>query len=739
MMINRWLSGVMFLSLLPFLFTFSSLTQAAEKPSDVRIIVDISGSMKETDPANLRVPALNLLVELLPDNARSGVWTFGHYVNMMVPLDLVDKGWRERAKEQAKSINSVGLYTNLTGALEKASWQLAADSGFDQSVILLTDGRIDMPADAGRDINEAERKRLFDKVLPRYTEAGARVHTVGLSAAADTELLQQIALETGGMYLEASDADALLKAFLKAFDRAVPVEQVPMDDNLFEIDASVSEFTALVFRKAGGRQTRLISPAGVELSAASAQAMDNVRWHEDVNFDLITVSEPEVGSWRADADIDPDNRVQILSDLTLSVEGLPNTLFSGTPVDLAMALYNAGEVVSEKAILGLTDFTLKVTAPDGRSGSKLLSDPEALPEDGIFRESMTRLSQIGEYRFEVTAVGRTFQRRQVLTASLMEPLAVEVIDVAEEERVHVQVLAKSDNVDTTLSRVIAKVTYPDASSLINTMAYDPALKGWQMDLTAEKGPGRYELVLNIRGVTAGGTTFKSHPEEIVRDFPLIKPQAIAPEELPSEEEAGNTAGASDDSEAAQPTPEPGVEEKNEQPPAEKPEEAAEPEAVQPEPEIVPDLAKRFAEQADVVEEEAEDEGIAWWVYLLLALGNLAIFGGAGAWWFMRRKKTAKAEPEAEVKGGISDELAGDDGLSDDDFAGDFDDFSDGGEEEIPLPEDDAPAAPARAPSTMGSDADIDVSLDDDFDLDAGDAEEASDDWGEFDADEDNKS
>ncbi|KKN16602.1 hypothetical protein LCGC14_0974140, partial [marine sediment metagenome] len=44
---------------------------------DIRIIVDISGSMKETDPNNLRQPAVRLLARVLPEGSTAGVWTFG--------------------------------------------------------------------------------------------------------------------------------------------------------------------------------------------------------------------------------------------------------------------------------------------------------------------------------------------------------------------------------------------------------------------------------------------------------------------------------------------------------------------------------------------------------------------------------------------------------------------------------------------------------------------------------------
>lgn len=726
MMINRWLSGVILLSLLPFLFSHAAFAADAGKPSDVRIIVDISGSMKDSDPQNLRIPAVNLLVELLPDNAQAGVWTFGHYVNMLVPLGLVDKSWREKARSEAQNINSVGLYTNLAGVLEKASWKIAADSGFNQTVILLTDGKIDMPADSAGQVNQKEHDRLFNAILPAYAAAGARIHTVALSDAADKKLLKQIALETGGMFLEAQDADSLLKAFLKAFDRAVPVEQVPMTDNQFEIDASVKEFTALVFRKAGSKATSLVTPSGAVLSAENSAQQDNVRWHQDVNFDLITVSSPEAGSWKADAETDPDNRVQILSDLTLSVDGVPASIFSGSPLELATALKNDGKVVDEQAILSLTDFTLKVTAPDGRSGSKLLSDPEHLPADGVFRESMKRLSQIGEYQFEVTAVGRTFQRRQVLTSTLLEPLRVSVDDITDEERVHISVIAEGDNIDTTLSRVIARVTSPDGSSLINTMAFDATTNAWEMDLRADKGPGRYNVELNIRGVTATGTTFRSKPDDIVRDFPLVVPEEGTPPDV------STVASQPEVMAPAQPTP--AAAEPVAQP---EPAKEAAPEQTPPAPDtVVPDLAKRFAEQAatEEVPEVKDEAGLAWWIYLLLALGNLAIFGGAGAWWYMKKRKApAPAEAVAVASAEDLSPSAPVEGLSEEDFNGDFDAFSDTEEEEIPMPED----KPVKSPSSMGSDTNISVSLDDDFAIDAEpDSENLPDDeWGEFDTDD----
>ena len=714
------LTGVI-LSLLLFVANQATAAEQNTQPGDVRIIIDISGSMKDTDPQNLRRPALNLLVELLPDNSRAGVWTFGRYVNMLVPLDTVNASWRRNAKAKSSEINSAGLNTNLVDALDKALWQMAPDSGYQHTVILLTDGRIDMDKSGGdptTKVNSAERQRLIKEVLPKYIEAGAKIHTLALSNAADLETLQQIAMETEGLFLQANTADDLMPAFLKAFDRAVPAEQVPLTNNHFDIDSSIEEFTALIFRGTSGRETQLISPSGAVITQAVADNQDNVRWHHDLNFDLITVSGPEAGEWSVDADVDPDNRVQILSDLKLSVSGVPANLFSGAPIDMNIALVNEGEVVTEPAVLQLTDISMQVTAPDGRTGSKLLSDPENLPPEGVFRETMSRLSMPGEYRIEVNAIGRTFQRRQVLTAVLAEPLKVETEPFPDQQRVLITVTPQGDSIDTGLSRIIAKIASPDGSSVIQNMEYSAPDQKWVLDLTNEKGDGRYEITINIRGVSQGGKTFKSKPEAIVVDFPLqgvaTAPIDVAP---PIQTEL-----------MAEPVA-PVVETENEveaQLPPEEVDAQVPPQLPIPEP-VVPDLADKYAEQTEV-EVVEEDEGIAWWIYLLLGITNLAIVGGAGYWWFSRKKAGSASEAERAVPANLDLGELDDADLE----AGDFDDFETDGEEEIP--------AGGRAPTSMGSDTNINVAVDD-FAIDpeeGADNTEDGDDWGEFDAEDELK-
>ncbi|MGB1091167.1 MAG: VWA domain-containing protein, partial [Oceanobacter sp.] len=609
------------IALIPF--ALATPVQAEAERADVRIVIDISGSMKETDPDNLRSAGVKMLVEMLPAESQSGVWTFGRYVNMLVKHGDVDDRWRGAANRASSQISSSGQRTNLTDALDRAVWESSASPDFQRSVILLTDGKIDMaPAYEGDSANRASRKKLFDSVLPKYQQLGVRIHTLALSDAADKALLQQLAVETGGLFLEPKSADELSRSFLKAFDQAAPVEQVPMEDNRFEIDASVDEFTALVFRKSSGKKTELIAPDGSRYSWESSRSDAKVRWHQDAHFDLITIKNPQEGIWQANADIDPDNRVQILSDLRLVTEGIEAAFFSGDALELITSLTNEGEVVSERALLQLTDMTLKVVTPSGKTGSVLLSNPETVPEDGLFKYGMERMTEPGEYQFEIEARSPTFKRKKTLTSVLSEPFRVETEDDLNAQVFNIRVSSQSDVVDSATSRVLLRVVSPDGNSLIHSVPFDMASSQWVYKARGDQGNGRYEYQLNIRGVTTGGKAFRSQPEEFSVNFPLgmMSTVNLAANEPEVEEPALNPTLAADPASPVADADEPEDDPKPEPP-------------VKPVAQDQRELGKSTQEGEAVDNDEDAESGFPWlWVITGASVLLLGVIGGLVFWW-----------------------------------------------------------------------------------------------------------
>lgn len=534
---------------------------------DVRLVVDISGSMKKNDPANLRQPAVELLVQLLPKGSQSGVWTFGQYVNELVPHQTVDEAWKDKAISQSAAINSVGLFTNIGLALEKAGLDdTATDS---TSVILLTDGMVDIAKDPA--VNKREWRRIADEVLPKLQAAGVRVHTIALSDNADSQLLNKLALATNGKAATAKTADELMKAFLDTFDQAAPAEQLPLTGDTFVVDASVEEFTALIFRKDKMSPTVLADPAGNQYQAAEADRKPNVSWHSGLDYDLITLKEPLAGEWEVVSGIAPDSRVTIVSNLNFWVKTLPSNLFRGQRMPINARLQQDGETVTDPDFLQLLDISVTTLGADQRQVANL--GEQGIPPNGVYRTRLAHFNQAGEYELTVALDGKSFQRQIRQSVTVRDAFSVEFGPGVQPGMPHeLSVTPFIQTIDFKKSGVIALIKTPSGQTSILPV---PATQvdDWLLKYSP-KADGLYEVSLTINVVETNGTEYEyKHP---TFQFSYPEGEVVKPEE------------------PAAPEPEPEAEPE--------PEEATEPEA------------------------EPEKKGIAWWIYVLLGLANVLIFG-----------------------------------------------------------------------------------------------------------------
>lgn len=378
-------------------------------PADVRVIIDISGSMKKTDPENLRKPAVDLIARLLPDQSKAGIWTFGQSVNMLVPHKVVDQAWRDEGAKKAMTINSVAMFTNIGSALEKATEDYAAPAtDYRRNIILLTDGVVDISKEAVVNLNE--RKRILTELLPRLKDSNYRIHTIALSADADSELMKKMSIATDGVYEVADTADELMSTFLRIFDQAVPAERVPLDENGFLVDASIKEFTALIFRNAEVPATIITAPDGREYSGTDPQ--HNVNWYRTDKYDLITVQQPLAGQWKIKTEMAPGSRVTVVSNLQLVVAPLKNNVTPGQPLALAYSFQENGQTITNQDFLTLLSGKALISTPDSPEVTSVdLSS--ATFADGMFHYEFKGFEKTGEYNINIVIDGKTFKREFV--------------------------------------------------------------------------------------------------------------------------------------------------------------------------------------------------------------------------------------------------------------------------------------------------------------------------------------
>lgn len=611
------------------------VAEAAQPKPDMRLVIDISGSMKKTDPENLRIPASKLLLNLAKEGTQFGVWTFGQYVNMLVPHKLATPAWREEALRQVELINSVALYTNIGEALEKASLnQTEPDPEWDRTIVLLSDGMVDISKSS--QVNQAEQNRIMSELVPRLKKAGFKIHSVALSDAADSAFLKELAVQTNGTFSVARTADELMAVFVQASDQVNKPEQVPLEGNRFKIDAAVQEFTALIFRKPGSSPTELFTPANSRMTVRQKPA--NVAWFNDNRFDMITVKNPEPGEWRVKAAIDPDNRVTVVTDLSLIMRGLPDNLIEGERVTMEAFLDEDGKVITNADFLGLLDITFSQDAVTGeRFAGKLSHDKSGkpkVPADGIYNAKLGRTLTEGEHLFEVIVDGKTFQRKRTQRVTVHR----DVLNVEQnfterngEELKFLVVRPKAALIDPEQISLVAQLQGPNGEKAIQEGNYTDS-GDWHIEVPEFDGPGVYEVLVKVSGVSANGLPFEliQGPYEV--DYtPVGVVEPVAPD-LEAMAEAF-------------------VEEHLEVPAIDEPpaSEAPEAEPAQPrEPEML--VEDTVEESVPVVAEEAplptEDDGMG--MTLMIALISIVNLGLIGAGWFIYRRTVAKEDEERET-------------------------------------------------------------------------------------------
>jgi uncharacterized protein (TIGR03503 family) len=490
--------------------------------ADVRVLIDVSGSMKHNDPKNLRRPALRLLVGLLPSDSRAGVWTFAQYVNMQIPLASVDAAWKAQARESSHKIASPGQFTNIEAVLLRATedWQ-GTPRQFRRRLVLLTDGMVDISSDKRK--NQASRERILHQVIPRLQSLGIVVHTVALSKNADHQLMRQLAESTDGWYEQVEDADQLQRVFLRIFEKVSNPDSVPLQDNKFVLDASVSEATVLVFRKPGARQTRLISPQGDSYDAQNAPS--SIVWHTDEGYDMLTIQAPQAGEWRVDAELDPDNRVMVVTDLRMQTTELANRILQGQSHVLAVHFTDHERPIQKPAFFrGLTVTATHQGGAEATASKPLRDDgkqADKLAGDGLYSLALgAEMLPAGMSELILHAKGQTFVREKRLTYTAIPPVILEAKPAEQIDQLLITLRADERLVDaSSMHTSIWLESLQGARTALDLAAGQDAAQSALIDLNGFSGSRR--LVVQASGKTLAGESLRylDSPLEIEGHLP----------------------------------------------------------------------------------------------------------------------------------------------------------------------------------------------------------------------------
>ncbi len=383
-------------------------TSTEKLPLDAIVIMDSSGSMKQTDPKQLRKPAAKLFISLLDNQDRLSVVSFSSKAWPITYLTQLESDKQlNQALDATDKISHKGMYTNIHSAIKKGIEFLKESDQINREpvIILMSDGQMDV---GNKEKSAQLREQIFENLLPQLIEHNIKIYSIAFTEASDQELLQEIADATDGRYALAASDDVLHKVFSKIFEQTKQPDMLPLNENKFIVDSSINEITIIANKKSENSQIYLQPPSGEKIN--STFKSEKIKWFVSTSFDMITIKKPDEGEWKI-LFSDDDNRAYIVTDIKLRTRFEFNENSYQPELIIKSWFIQNEETEANEKLLNNIDIILEIEHPDDTIETFPI---EAANEQGEFIIQF-RPEADGIYGAAIIAKSRTFQRQQIFS------------------------------------------------------------------------------------------------------------------------------------------------------------------------------------------------------------------------------------------------------------------------------------------------------------------------------------
>lgn len=428
--------------ILSVLAVFIAPRFSAAQSLDIVILMDASASMRISDPERLRLSGAELLVELLKPGDRLGIIEFSSEADAIWDLKDYSSEQLGAVREVlTKKLSDDGVYTDILAPLQ-LSYDILTDKKNNKDVtrkaekvlVLLSDGKMD--PDPSKASAAVRLEQLSKLVLPELRKSEIKVYTVSFSDEADKKLLSDIARDTLGSSWHTTSADKLHESFAKLVLAIKKPQFLEAADKSFRIDADIDEATFYISR-GKGKEIEIKSPNGERYNKNEITAL--MRWHADKEFDILTILQPESGTWVVEGLAEYDGYATSLTNLKLATTW-PTSIIAGESRKLEARLFDGKKPVILPKMTDIIRYDYRITPTDkisepvsiGQLNDKAKEGDE-VENDGIFSTEV-QLDESGDYLLNIVAVGPTFERQQRIYFKV-KPRLISLTVVAESESI----------------------------------------------------------------------------------------------------------------------------------------------------------------------------------------------------------------------------------------------------------------------------------------------------------------
>ena len=355
---------------------------------DVAMVLDISGSMRTTDPKRISFEGSKLFVDMMESlNSRAGFAAFDTEVRTQYDLKAMDSAADKT--DIKKAIDALAYTrgdTNIGTALDSAVRMLekAEDTGNKKMVLFFTDGDIDL--DNRPDVeSEQEKKSLEDAraAAKRAAEEGIGIYTIGLNAGKsekyqmDPALITEVAETTDAICRVVTSADELPGAFNDIFAHIIDSEiddlgevtiseEDTYEEKVINIpNESVLEANIVLFN---GDSDQLEDIQLVDPDAQVIEPDDENMFHTSSDaYEMLKIIAPDAGDWvlKLKGSVGSKVHVNLIFNYDITMETDAEQDDAADAVHVSARLLKKGLVLTDDAIYAQMTAVVNVEKSDG--------------------------------------------------------------------------------------------------------------------------------------------------------------------------------------------------------------------------------------------------------------------------------------------------------------------------------------------------------------------------------------
>lgn len=349
---------------------------------DVVLVIDVSGSMKKTDPEKIALEGAKLFVDMMENSgSRAGLVAFSHELVQVYNLTAINSGSDKASLKNAIDTLQFSGDTDIGTAVEKAVEMLTSvqDVGNNKMVLFFTDGEIDLPKGSPSE-TEAENlsKEKSESAIVNAAAANIPIYTIGLNVngGVDTDLISKMASSTEAKNNIVTAAGELPAIFNDIFADFVETEINELGDitiadaNVYEElpfsipNDSVLEANIVMITSGEGTLTdvQLVKPDGSTISPDGKTTILST----SNNYNMLKLIGPMSGTWtlRIKGDQGCQVHVNLLFNYDVILKSSGQADDEGN-LTISATLEKNGTLVADEALYAQLVTTACVTRADG--------------------------------------------------------------------------------------------------------------------------------------------------------------------------------------------------------------------------------------------------------------------------------------------------------------------------------------------------------------------------------------